>query len=210
MRACTIIGVFASIAGSIRVMKKEDADEMEIGDVFEEAAELMETEANQTMDQSPSSRFAKDVFDVIQRVRAAGYRCPDGQYYAPNSRRQTFDCRLGDAARLHSRDMANNNYFSHTSRDGRSPSTRARDAGFPGGCGEIIAAGGTTAEAAVRQWQNSQSGHCNALMNPNNKVVGFGYAYNGNAQYRHYWTGKLHGGSVTPVELARPIMSVLG
>merc|ERR1719296_720242 len=143
-----------------------DEDESVIGDVFDEAAELMETGANQTADSSPFSTYAKNVFDIIQRVRAAGYRCPDGRSYAPNSRKQVFDCRLREAARLHSSDMANNNYFSHDSRDGRGPTQRARDTGFPGQVGEIIAGGQTAAEGAVQSWQRSTSGHCNLMMNP--------------------------------------------
>ena len=38
--------------------------------------------------------------------------------------------RLSRVAKNHSEDMLRNNYFAHTSQDGRSPSDRANDAGF--------------------------------------------------------------------------------
>ncbi|MCA9196135.1 MAG: VCBS repeat-containing protein [Planctomycetales bacterium] len=51
---------------------------------------------------------------------------------------------LINAARMHSQDMLNNNYFSHVNLQGLSPSDRARNAGYGTGAGENIAWGGST------------------------------------------------------------------
>ena len=56
---------------------------------------------------------------------------------------------LTTAARLHSEDMAKYSYFSHTSRDGRSPWQRMRAQGYYYGSAENIAAGYTTATSVM-------------------------------------------------------------
>ena len=95
---------------------------------------------------------------------------------------------LRTAARLHSQDMADNRFFSHTGLDGSTPSVRAMRVGYMGGgIGENIAAGNGTAAATMMQWMNS-TGHCNNIMNGAYRVIGVGYAYNASSQYRHYWT----------------------
>ena len=58
-----------------------------------------------------------------------------------------LDARLNNAAAKHSTDMAANNYFSHTSRNGASFVTRIKAEGYPTPRSENIAAGRTTAQA---------------------------------------------------------------
>ena len=53
-----------------------------------------------------------------------------------------LDARLNTAAAKHSTDMAANNYFSHTSRNGASFVTRIKAEGYPTPRSENIAAGG--------------------------------------------------------------------
>ncbi len=94
---------------------------------------------------------------------------------------------LRQAARDHSQDMADNNYFDHRSQDGRSPWDRIGDTDYAGrGVGENIAAGNDDAEATFRQWLNSP-GHCANFMNASAEDMGVGYA-TGPGRYRHYWT----------------------
>jgi uncharacterized protein YkwD len=62
----------------------------------------------------------------------------------------TFDTRLIQAARDHSQDMNDRNYFSNNTPEGLSPGDRMRNAGFNwASWGESIAAGYTTPEAAL-------------------------------------------------------------
>jgi uncharacterized protein YkwD len=95
------------------------------------------------------------------------------------------DERLRTAARGHSQDMADHDYFSHTGLDGSSPSDRARRAGYPGGVGENIAAGYRTPEDVMRGWMDSD-GHRANLLECEYVAIGVGLAYD--AGGRPYWT----------------------
>ena len=93
---------------------------------------------------------------------------------------------LQAAAQGHSADMAANDYFSHTSQDGRSFSDRIRAAGYTGGAiAENIAAGQATASAVMTSWMNS-SGHRANILNCAYRYLGVGYAKGGT--YGTYWT----------------------
>lgn len=92
------------------------------------------------------------------------------------------------AARLHSKDMADRDYFDHSSLDGKSPWDRMEAAGYQGfGVGENIAAGNDTAEDTFQQWLTSP-GHCSNMMARDTQEIGVGYAYNARASFGHYWT----------------------
>ncbi|WP_241668139.1 CAP domain-containing protein [Pedococcus bigeumensis] len=93
---------------------------------------------------------------------------------------------LQRAAQGHSADMAAKNYFSHTSKDGRTFADRIRAAGYGGSTiGENIAAGQSTASAVMRSWLAS-SGHRANILNCAFTAIGVGYARGGS--YGHYWT----------------------
>jgi uncharacterized protein YkwD len=100
--------------------------------------------------------------------------------------------RLTTAAQGHTSDMAQNNYFDHTSLDGRTMVDRIRATGFPlTAVGENIAAGTATAAATLQLWMNSP-GHRANILNCAYTQIGVGYAEGGS--YRYYWTqdfGKL-------------------
>lgn len=92
------------------------------------------------------------------------------------------DPRLVAAAQGHSTDMATNNYFSHTSRDGRSFADRIRAAGYPRPAAENIAKGQRSAERVMRAWMNS-SGHRANILNCSYTAIGVGLDTRG-----WYWT----------------------
>lgn len=96
------------------------------------------------------------------------------------------DERLRTSARAHSTDMAQNNYFSHTGKDGSNFVVRAERAGYPKGAaaGENIAYGYSTAAAVVKGWMNSD-GHRRNILNCSAKATGVGLAYRGSTPY---WT----------------------
>ena len=125
-------------------------------------------------------------FDLVNQLRAAGYTCPQGRSYAANPTPLRFDCRLWKASKFHSADMAAQNYFSHTSLDGRSPWDRAEAQGIRAN-GENIAAGRSSPSGVLEQWKKSD-GHCKNMMNSNFKVFAVGYASDSSSRYRHYWT----------------------
>jgi uncharacterized protein YkwD len=88
------------------------------------------------------------------------------------------DERLRRAARAHSQDMADRNYFSHTSQDGRSPWDRAGAAGYDRAIGENIAKGQRTPESVMSAWMNS-AGHRRNILNCDARAIGVGLAYDG-------------------------------
>jgi uncharacterized protein YkwD len=109
---------------------------------------------------------------------------------------------LTNAARWHSADMAQRNYFSHTDSLGRDPYQRMTAFGYPYGTrGENIAAGNSTAAATLTQWKNSPE-HRNNLLSPSYTVMGIGRGNQATSQYRWYWThtfgGTNDGGTPCP------------
>jgi uncharacterized protein YkwD len=99
---------------------------------------------------------------------------------------------LFSAAARHSEDMARNDYFSHTGRDGRSPGDRVSAEGYSWRvAGENIAAGQASVSAVMSAWLASP-GHCENLMRREYTDVGVAciVAPSGST-YSRYWTMKL-------------------
>jgi uncharacterized protein YkwD len=86
-----------------------------------------------------------------------------------------IDGALTQAARAHSSDMATNNYFDHTGRDGSTFTVRAARAGYSQASAENIAWGYRTADAVVTGWMNSE-GHRRNILNCASVAVGVGVA----------------------------------
>ena len=94
---------------------------------------------------------------------------------------------LCNVARMHSLDMYNRNFFSHTNPDGQSPSDRIKEYGISYRyMAENIAAGQSSPEDVVNTWMNSE-GHRANILNPDLKQIGIGY-YKSGSNYIHYWT----------------------
>lgn len=109
---------------------------------------------------------------------------------------------LNAAAQNHSKDMAVQDYFSHTGKDGSQAWDRAKLVGYEArAMGENIAAGYTTPEAVVEGWKNSP-GHRANLLNPTYTELGVGYFYlqddTGSVNYKHYWTQNFGSGDLNP------------
>jgi len=136
---------------------------------------------------SGNTALENEVLTLVNERRAAGATC-GGTAYPPTGA-LSMNASLRTAARLHSADMAAQDYFSHTSLDGRTFSDRMSDAGYSGAYpwGENIAAGQSTAQAVVDAWMSS-SGHCANIMKSGYRVIGVGYGFGGGSTYRHYWT----------------------
>ncbi len=90
----------------------------------------------------------------------------------------TEDKRLDTAAQKHSDDMQKNNYFSHTSLDGRSFVDRERAEGYPSPGGENIAEGYPTAEAVFKGWMDSD-GHRRNIEDCSFTTIGMGVTTTG-------------------------------
>ncbi|MFN3416550.1 MAG: CAP domain-containing protein [Caldimonas sp.] len=134
--------------------------------------------------------FQAEVLRLVNERRAAGATCGSQGHFAATTA-LSWNTALTTAAYGHSRDMADNNYFSHTSRDGRTFDQRITDAGYRWSrAGENIAAGATSAQAVINGWMASE-GHCANLMNPHFRDMGLACARNANSRYGWYWTQTL-------------------
>ncbi len=127
--------------------------------------------------------FKQEFLTRINQIRQKGCNC--GQTFMPPAPPITWNDQLEDAAHGHALVMSERNYFSHTSKNGRSMSDRVIEAGynFKGyksfTVGENIAQGQMSIAEVMNGWLHSE-GHCHNLMNPAFKEVGI-------AEIDHYW-----------------------
>ncbi len=129
---------------------------------------------------------AQPMLSAINAVRAQGRMCGTTSYPAVPALK--WNTELETAAYLHSKDMAERNYFAHTNPEGLAPWDRMKAQGYNFSyAGENIAAGQPTLEAVVDGWVKSP-GHCQNLMSPNFTEVGMGRFDKSGTQYGVYWT----------------------
>jgi len=125
-----------------------------------------------------------EVLRLTNIARSKARKCGTVKY--PSAPALHGDATLTEVALAHSRDMADQSYFSHTSLSGKSPFDRMRDANYTyRAAGENIGAGFTTPKAVVDAWLASP-GHCRILMSRSYTELGVGYATGG--YYGTYWT----------------------
>lgn len=134
----------------------------------------------------PTAEFRAAILQATNKARTEGRRC-GSEFYGPVAELR-WNGRLMKAARNHSRDMAINNFFSHTGSDGLKAWDRALDAGFVySRIGENIAAGQTSVASVQSGWENS-AGHCRNIMNADYKVMGARCIARSGSDYQRYWT----------------------
>lgn len=126
------------------------------------------------------------ILDLANAARAQARTCGAKRY--PAARPLAWNAALADAARLHSSDMADNNYFAHAARNGARAGERAQRAGYRWKrIGENIAAGQDSPDSVMNGWLSSP-GHCANLMNPQFTEMGAAYAINKKSDLLIYWT----------------------
>eukprot|EP00418_Pyrodinium_bahamense_P079384 CAMPEP_0179066878 /NCGR_PEP_ID=MMETSP0796-20121207/29201_1 /TAXON_ID=73915 /ORGANISM="Pyrodinium bahamense, Strain pbaha01" /LENGTH=493 /DNA_ID=CAMNT_0020763891 /DNA_START=31 /DNA_END=1512 /DNA_ORIENTATION=+ len=127
-------------------------------------------------------------FQLVNRLRAEGFTCPKGNRYLPNSVPLKFDCRLWKAARGHSKDMADRDYFGEEGpgKSDLSPWDRAHAEGVSANVLHIGAAC-DTAECLFNQLKESDT-HCNNLLWHESKMFAVGVAFNVDSTWKYYWT----------------------
>ena len=140
------------------------------------------------------SDFSTRILQRINTLRASGANCGSSGQFAP-APAVGWNAQLTQAADGHSQDMAAQNYFDHTSRDGRTFSQRIDATGYVWSTvGENIAAGYPSVDAVMDGWIQS-AGHCANLMNANFTEIGVACVPGtSSTAYNNYWT----------MDLARP------
>ncbi len=125
------------------------------------------------------------VLALVNLARREARTCGDKPFAATGALK--WNGKLERTGLLHAADMAQHSYFSHDGRDGSKPAARATRAGYVWrAVGENIAAGQTTAEAAVQGWIDSPP-HCANLMSPQFTEMGVAYAVNLQSPMGIYW-----------------------
>ena len=123
---------------------------------------------------------------LINQARSTSQTC--GATVYPAAAPLAWNSKLFDASAGHSADMANKNYFSHISLDGRTFDQRIKAAGYSWSrLGENIAAGQGNVATVMAGWMASP-GHCSNIMGANFTEVGVACVINNGSTYRTYWT----------------------
>jgi len=128
----------------------------------------------------------EELFNAHNEARGSARMC--GSDSMPAVPPLEWHCLLQEAATLHSENMANIDFFSHTGADGLSPGDRMTNAGYKfRAAGENIAAGRSEVDGLMDGWLNSP-GHCRNIMNSSYTQMGAGFGENSNSTYRIYST----------------------
>ncbi len=95
---------------------------------------------------------------------------------------------LRRSAQWHADDMAQRNYFAHNDSQGREPSRRAMDCGYPSYIAQNIAAGThrDTGVSALELFLSSPP-HVATLSDPKARYVGIARAFSATSKYSWYW-----------------------
>ncbi|MFJ5537942.1 CAP domain-containing protein [Vreelandella titanicae] len=131
----------------------------------------------------------QEMLSQINEARSQARQCGDQQFEAAES--LAWSCKLEAAAKSHSQDMAENDYFSHTDPEGADIEQRVGNQDYVWqAVGENIAAGLISVSAVVEGWLDSP-GHCRNIMNDAFTEMGMAKAEDSEARYSTYWTQTL-------------------
>lgn len=129
-----------------------------------------ETNQPETPPMQEETGYAQQVLNLVNQERSAR-----------GLGALTLDNSLSNVAYLHSKDMSDNNFFSHNNLKGETPFDRIKKASISyKTAGENIAMGYKSPEAVVDGWMNSD-GHRANILNASFTKMGLGY-------YNNYWT----------------------
>ncbi|WP_295128869.1 CAP domain-containing protein [uncultured Chitinophaga sp.] len=119
---------------------------------------------------------------LINDARSKGCNC--GSETMPAVTPVKWSQRLEKAAWLHSKEMSDSNYISHTGKNGSDAGARIKALGYNWKTYyENIAAGNITEQEVIAGWLKSPT-HCKALMNAKVTETGIG-------RYSYFWTQEL-------------------
>jgi uncharacterized protein YkwD len=161
-----------------------DVDEEQVG----EAESELVTWCNDTLAWNSNWASLEDkVVTLVNQKRAAtNIKC--GGVPMPSVPPLIKDARVRCAARMHSKDMSDRNFFGHVGKNGWKQSQRMTKAGYTSSrAGENINRSWTTPAEVVTSWMQSEN-HCKRIMDGDYKHIGVGYSYNVNADDANYWT----------------------
>lgn len=143
------------------------------------SCEEVETNPDTTNSELTFNVNGQELVNLVNTYRTEGCTC--GSDRMPAVSKITWNETLAKTAYLHSKDMNDANYFSHTGKDGSSAGDRMERQGYNWRTyGENIAKGYSNEKAVMEGWINSE-GHCRNIMNGNFQEMGVG-------KEGDYWT----------------------
>ena len=150
------------------------------------------TAGHETSNPASLNTEAQIALKLINQARATGRTCKDdkrNEGFFAAAKPVGWNLKLENAARNHSSDMQQKNYFSHASPSGVTLQKRLEKVGYIWRLiGENIAAGQPTIERAVEGWIGS-AGHCAVLMNAEFTQLGLARVQGSSENaYKVYWT----------------------
>lgn len=133
-----------------------------------------------------NERRIQRVSNYLNKIRSSKRLCGSENYPAVPA--INWNHNLYIAAKSHSDDMAENNFFNHKNSRGLSPSDRVTNADYDWrSVAENIAGGENTPEQTFEQWLASP-GHCHNLMSSSHTEFALACTRNNISDYRIYWT----------------------
>ena len=141
-------------------------------------------------DSEPSSSCAPNEtkqawLERINQVRGESRRCGDKSLQAVEP--LGWSCTLEAAAEDYAKNMAENDFFSHTNPAGEGVGERVSAKGYDWwAVGENIAAGQDSIDAVIEGWLSSP-GHCANLMSEKFSEMGMAKAQAPDSVYSPYW-----------------------
>lgn len=122
----------------------------------------------------------------VNEARSQPRQCGDEDFDAAEP--LSWNCKLEDAARAHSRDMTELEFFGHTDPEGVQTGERVSNRGYNwSAVGENIAMGQNSVDDVVDGWLSSP-GHCANIMSDNFTEMGAARIEAPGSQYSPVWT----------------------
>ncbi|MGQ4879963.1 CAP domain-containing protein [Billgrantia sp. LNSP4103-1] len=132
------------------------------------------------------SEEQQEMLERVNQARSEVRQCGDEELEAAEP--LAWDCRLAEAARAHSRAMAEEEFFGHTGTDDEGVAARVNEAGYAWmAVGENIAAGQSEVEDVMQGWLESP-GHCANIMSEDFTEMGAASVETEESRYSPFWT----------------------
>jgi len=171
----------------------DDSDTTQRSELVGETTEAVD-ETTETVDETETIDYTQiscddeltQALSLINELRSQTQVCGTTTYDAVEA--LTWNDALTAAAKEHSNNMANYNFFSHTGLDDSSAGDRITAQGYTwSSYAENIAAGQRSVQSVVDGWMQSE-GHCKNIMSSNVTEMGLACSINADADYTTYWT----------------------
>ena len=133
-----------------------------------------------------SLTFKQEMLSAVNAARAQARKC--GSKSMPAVAPLTWNEQLQQAALIHSRNMAQYEFFSHSGLDGKEVSQRVHDEGYNWrAVGENIGAGVEDVAGVMTGWLSSPD-HCATIMSADYTEMAAAVVTNSSTYYGSYWT----------------------